>query len=73
MQIVQNLGGFSMGRADLVRKAMGKKKMDIMQAERKNFVYGNEELNIVGCIKNGVPEDVANEIYDQMIDFAKYA
>lgn len=50
-----------------------KKKMDIMQAERKNFVYGNEELNIVGCIKNGVPEDVANEIYDQMIDFAKYA
>lgn len=50
-----------------------KKKMDIMQAERKNFVYGNEELNITGCLKNGVPEDVANEIYDQMIDFAKYA
>jgi DNA polymerase-3 subunit alpha len=50
-----------------------KKKMDIMQAERKNFVYGNEELDIAGCIKNGVPEDVANEIYDQMIDFAKYA
>lgn len=50
-----------------------KKQMDIMQAERKNFVYGNEELNIPGCIKNGISENVANEIYDQMIDFAKYA
>ena len=47
--------------------------MDIMQAERKNFVYGNEELEIAGCIKNGISEEIANQIYDQMIDFAKYA
>lgn len=73
MQIVRDLGGFSMGRADLVRKAMGKKKMDIMQAERENFVHGNEELGICGCVKNGIPENIANEIYDQMTDFAKYA
>lgn len=73
MQIVQNLGGFTMGRADLVRKAMGKKKMDIMQAERVNFVNGNEELHIPGCVKNGISEQVANKIYDSMIDFAKYA
>lgn len=73
MQIVQKLAGFSMGRADVVRKAMGKKKMDIMQEERKNFVYGNQSLNIPGCIANGIPEATANAIYDQMIDFAKYA
>jgi len=73
MQIVQALAGFSMGRADLLRKAMGKKKQEIMDAERVNFVYGNEELNIPGCIKNGIAEDTANKIYDQMIDFAKYA
>ena len=73
MQIVQRLGGFSMGRADLVRKAMGKKKMDIMQEERKNFVYGNQSLSIPGCVVNGISEEIANKIYDQMIDFAKYA
>ena len=73
MQIVQALAGFSMGRADLVRKAMGKKKMDIMMEERKNFVYGNASLNIQGCIANGISEDIANEIYDQMISFAAYA
>ena len=73
MQIVRKLAGFSMGRADLVRKAMGKKKMDIMQAERVNFVYGNEELDIVGCIKNGISENIANKIYDDMVEFAKYA
>lgn len=73
MQIVQKLGGFSMGRADVLRKAMGKKKMDIMQAERKNFVYGNEELGIPGCAGNGIGADIANAIYDRMIDFAKYA
>ena len=73
MQIVQRLAGFSMGRADVVRKAMGKKKMDVMQEERRNFVYGNKDLNIPGCIANGIPEATANAIYDQMIDFAKYA
>lgn len=73
MLIVQALAGFSMGRADLVRKAMGKKKMDIMLEERKNFVYGNESLNIPGCIKNGISEKIANEIYDQMVSFAAYA
>ena len=73
MQIVQSLAGFTMGRADIVRKAMGKKKMDIMQEERKNFVYGNPDLGIPGCIANGIPEETANAIYDQMIDFAKYA
>lgn len=73
MQIVQKLGGFSMGRADLVRKAMGKKKMAIMQAERVNFVFGSKELNIPGCVENGINQDIANQIYDNMIDFAKYA
>ena len=73
MQIVRDLAGFSMGRADVVRKAMGKKKMDIMQEERKNFVYGNKKLNIPGCINNGITENEANEIYARMIDFAKYA
>ena len=73
MQIVRDLGGFSMGRSDTVRKAMSKKKTHVMQEERKNFVYGNEELGIRGCIHNGIPEDVANHIYDEMIDFGKYA
>ncbi len=73
MQIVRVLAGFSMGRADLVRKAMGKKKIEVMEEEGKNFIYGNDSLNIKGCIKNGISEDIANELYDQMIDFAKYA
>ena len=73
MQIVQKLAGFSMGRADVVRKAMGKKKMSIMEAEGKNFVEGNTELNIPGCVNNGISADKARAIYDKMIDFAKYA
>ena len=73
MQIVQNLAGFSMGRADNVRRAMSKKKDKVMQAERQVFVYGSEEDNVPGCVKNGIDEAVANGIYDKMIDFAKYA
>lgn len=73
MKIVRDLAGFSMGRADLLRKAMGKKKMDVMEAERVNFVNGNEELGIDGCIKCGISANIANAIYDNMIDFAKYA
>ena len=59
--------------ADLVRRAMSKKKADVMQQERQNFVYGNEEEGVPGCIANGIPEKAANKIYDEMIDFAKYA
>ena len=73
MQIVRDLAGFSYGRSDLVRRAMSKKKDYIMQEERKNFIYGNEELGIAGCLKNGITEQAANQIYDSMIDFAKYA
>ena len=73
MQIVRDLAGYSMGRSDLVRRAMSKKKDAVMQKERANFVYGNEEEGVRGCINNGISEDVANEIYDKMIDFAKYA
>lgn len=73
MQIVRNLAGYSFGRSDLVRRAMSKKKTKVMEAERKNFVYGNEEEGVKGCIANGIPENTANKIYDEMIDFAKYA
>lgn len=73
MQIVQQLAGYTLGRADLVRRAMSKKKASVMQKERQNFVYGNEEEHVPGCIKRGIPEAVANKIYDEMIDFAKYA
>ena len=73
MQIVRDLAGFSLGRSDEVRRAMSKKKTKVMEQERQSFVYGNEEANIPGCVKNGIPEDVANKIYDDMIDFAKYA
>ncbi len=73
MQIVRALAGFSMGRADLVRKAMGKKKESIMEEEGRNFIYGNEDLGINGCIKNNISEAVASQIYGQMKDFAKYA
>lgn len=73
MQIVRNLAGYSFGRSDLVRRAMSKKKASVMAAERKNFVYGNEEEGVKGCIHNGVSEAVANKIYDDMTEFAKYA
>lgn len=73
MQIVQNLAGYTMGQADNIRRAMSKKKQYVIDAERQNFVYGNEEQGIKGCIANGISEKVANEIYDSMVDFAKYA
>ena len=73
MQIVRDLAGYSMGRSDLVRRAMSKKKTDVMEKERRNFVYGNEEESVKGCVANGIDERTANKIYDEMIDFAKYA
>ena len=73
MQIVRDLGGYSMGRSDLVRRAMSKKKASVMEKERRNFVYGNEEENVPGCLKNGISEQVANKIFDEMTDFANYA
>lgn len=73
MQIVRDLAGYSMGRSDLVRRAMSKKKDEVMEKERQSFVYGNEEANVKGCVNNGIDENIANEIYDKMIDFAKYA
>ena len=73
MQIVRNLAGYTMGRSDLVRRAMSKKKASVMEKERQNFVYGNEAEGVPGCIANGIDEATANKIYDEMIDFAKYA
>ena len=73
MQIVRDLAGYSYGRSDLVRRAMSKKKESVMIKERHTFVYGNEEENVPGCIKNGIPEAVADHIFDDMMDFAKYA
>ncbi len=73
MKIVQELAGYSLGRADLVRRAMSKKKVDVMKKERNNFIYGNEEEGIDGAIKRGVDEKAANEIFDSMMDFALYA
>jgi DNA polymerase-3 subunit alpha len=73
MQIVRDLAGYSYGRSDLVRRAMSKKKASVMEQERKNFVYGNEEENIPGCINNGISAEVAHHIFDEMTDFAKYA
>ncbi len=73
MQIVRDLAGYSYGRSDLVRRAMSKKKESVMIKERKTFVYGNPEEGVIGCIGNGIPEAVANHIFDEMIDFAKYA
>ena len=73
MQIVRDLAGYTMGRSDLVRRAMSKKKTYVMEKERQNFVYGNPEEGVTGCISNGVDEKTANQIYDEMIDFAKYA
>ncbi len=73
MQIVRDLAGYTLGRSDLLRRAMSKKKGDVMQKERKSFVYGNVEEGVPGCIANGIDEKTANKIYDEMIDFAKYA
>ena len=73
MQIVRDLAGYTLGRSDLLRRAMSKKKGDVMQKERQNFVYGNEAEGVPGCVKNGIDEATANKIYDEMIDFAKYA
>ena len=73
MQIVRDLAGYTLGRSDLLRRAMSKKKADVMEKERQNFVYGNPEEGVPGCIANGIDEKVAHKIYDEMIDFAKYA
>ncbi len=77
MQIVRDLAGYSLGRADLVRRAMGKKKLDVMAKEREYFIYGklneNGEVEIPGCIRNGIDEESANKIFDEMAEFAKYA
>ncbi len=73
MQIVRDLGGYTLGRSDLVRRAMSKKKQAVMEKERQNFIYGNKEENVPGCLSKGIDEKVANKIYDEMMDFAKYA
>jgi len=73
MQIVRELGGYTLGRSDLVRRAMSKKKTAVMEKERQNFVYGNEEEDVPGCVSKGINEKIANKIFDDMIDFAKYA
>ena len=73
MQIVRDLGGYTLGRSDLVRRAMSKKKQAVMEKERANFIYGNKEEGVPGCVANGIPEKVASQIYDDMMDFAKYA
>ncbi|MCD7865627.1 MAG: DNA polymerase III subunit alpha [Clostridiales bacterium] len=73
MQIVRDLAGYTLGRSDLVRRAMSKKKGDVMARERRNFVYGNEDEGVPGCMANGISEQVANKIFDEMTDFAKYA
>ncbi len=73
MQIVRDLAGYTMGRSDLVRRAMSKKKASVMEKERHNFVYGNPEEEVKGCIANGIDQKTADHIYDEMTDFAKYA
>lgn len=73
MQIVRDLAGYTLGRSDLLRRAMSKKKGDVMEKERRIFVYGDEENGVPGCVNNGIDEKTANKIYDEMIDFAKYA
>ncbi len=73
MQIVRDLGGYTLGRSDLVRRAMSKKKQSVMEKERANFIYGNVEESVPGCLSNGISEDIAGKIYDEMMDFAKYA
>ena len=77
MEIVRKLAGYSMGRSDLVRRAMSKKKHKVMEEERKNFIYGvvdeNGNIEVPGCKRNGISEEAANKIFDQMMDFASYA
>ena len=73
MQIVRDLAGYTLGRSDLLRRAMSKKKADVMERERQSFVYGNIDEGVPGCLNNGIDEKTANKIYDEMIDFAKYA
>ncbi|SHJ49042.1 DNA polymerase III subunit alpha [Parasporobacterium paucivorans] len=73
MQIARDLGGYTLGRSDLVRRAMSKKKASVMETERQNFVYGNPQEDVKGCIQNGIREDIAHKIWDEMTDFAKYA
>ena len=77
MQIVRDLAGYSLGRADLVRRAMGKKKLDIMAKEREIFIHGQKDENgniiVPGCVRNGIDEKSANKIFDEMAEFAKYA
>ncbi|MBO4873010.1 MAG: DNA polymerase III subunit alpha [Lachnospiraceae bacterium] len=73
MQIVRDLGGYTMGRSDLVRRAMSKKKEAVMKKERANFVYGNPEEGVPGCVSRGISETAANQIFDRMMDFAQYA
>lgn len=73
MQIVRDLGGYTLGRSDLVRRAMSKKKQAVMEKERANFIYGNKEENVPGCISKGIDEKIASGIYEDMMDFAKYA
>ena len=73
MQIVRDLGGYTLGRSDLVRRAMSKKKQHVMEVERENFIHGNAEEKVPGCVSKGIDEKIASEIYDEMMDFAKYA
>ena len=73
MQIVRDLAGYTLGRSDLLRRAMSKKKADVMAKERQSFVYGNPDEGVPGCVANGINENIANKIYDEMLDFAKYA
>ncbi len=77
MQIVRDLAGYTYGRSDLVRRAMGKKKMDVMLKEKEYFIHGQEDeqgnIQIMGCVRNGVPEAIAGEIFNQMVSFAEYA
>nr|WP_330384846.1 DNA polymerase III subunit alpha [Bariatricus massiliensis] len=73
MQIVRDLAGYTLGRSDLLRRAMSKKKADVMEKEREYFIHGNPEEGVPGCVANGIPENIANKIYNEMTDFAKYA
>ncbi len=73
IEIFRSLGGYTMGQADNIRRAISKKKMKVIEAERKVFVYGDEKQGITGCIGHGVPESVAQSIYDEIVDFANYA
>ena len=73
MQIVRDLGGYTLGRSDLVRRAMSKKKQSVMEKERDNFIYGNPEEGVPGCVSRGIDAQVAGRIYAEMMDFAKYA